>query len=337
VHNIPVWESLRPDDAFPVMLRRQGWHLIECSPVYTDPRVIQWRGTFTREAQDSGYATFYAAFGDNTVRKVVRAILNKSRTMADLKAICGDEAKLQGLLAYLEAGGVAIRDSAGWAKGPSCRDIDNTGTTLEWYVAEWFRHELQVPARHGVKLEEVHGGGDLDVVAFINDIRVLVECKTGKPDALSETDIRWFLQRALEFAPEIAVLLMDTESPITRPVQLVAEVIAEMNWLEAHPDATESPAEVRTGIVPTPEVPGFPGLFCCARNVFLTGVTDSIDASLSAVLRCYYSYLRHQLILPLPPDWNFVERRVARRDGSPFGVEGQVRFNLPGQHAGAAE
>lgn len=85
MRNLPVRETIRPDDAFPVMLRRQGWHLIEYAPVYIDARVNQWCGTFMREAQDSGYAAFYAAFGDNMVRTIVRAVLNKPRTMAELR------------------------------------------------------------------------------------------------------------------------------------------------------------------------------------------------------------------------------------------------------------
>jgi len=61
--------------------------------------------------------------GDNTFRKVLRALLGRSRTWDELTAICGDENKLRTLLRYLQAGGIADESEDCWTKGPQCDHI----------------------------------------------------------------------------------------------------------------------------------------------------------------------------------------------------------------------
>lgn len=125
-----------------------------------------------------------------------------SRDTNQLREMCGNELKLAKILAYLEAGNVIARNGNTWTKGPQCSKINDIGHTLEWYVAEWFRRYLKVPARHGVSLQELRYGGDLDVVAFVNDLRVIVECKaTGRPDRFSKSKAQQFLQRVQDFNP----------------------------------------------------------------------------------------------------------------------------------------
>lgn len=334
VTNSVLFRVSGADDGFYVALRRRGWHLTSVAPVYDDPNVIRWRVPFISAIDEWESAGFYDAFGDNTFRKVLRAIIGsvQPRTWAQLHSICGNEKKLNGILGYLIASGIAeiVGDDNSWMKGLEYQHINNIGTTLEWYVAEWFRRELQAPARHGVTLKEVHQGGDLDVIAFVNDICVFVECKTSKPSDISETEIRWFLQRAHDFGPDIAVLLIDTDSPITKPVRLAAQIARELDWLENHPEATKLPAEIREGLVTSGaldgySVAGYRHLYCIGHNAFITGVPESVDTSLSNALRFYYSYLRHQLIFPTPLEWDFVNGTVRTSGDQPFGVEGQLR------------
>jgi hypothetical protein len=132
--------------------------------------------------------------------------------MSHLREMCTDEKKLTRILVFLEAGTCIVRKSDRWTKGAQCSQVNEIGHTLEWYVAEWFRRYLKVPALRGVSLNELRYGGDLDVVAFVNDLRVIVECKaTGRPDRFSKAKAQQFLQRVQDFNPEIAVLLFDTE------------------------------------------------------------------------------------------------------------------------------
>src|SRR5690348_11963901 len=169
-----------PDDGFHVALRRRGWHLTNLAPVYNDPKVIRWRTPYESAVDEQQAMSFYDAFGDTTLRKVLRAVFGSESPPNEerLRSICGNKKRLAEILAYLEQGGfIEVVDGA-WIRGPTCQDIDNIGTTLEWYVAEWFRRELQAAARHGVILEDAPEGGDLDVIAFFNETCVFVECKT---------------------------------------------------------------------------------------------------------------------------------------------------------------
>jgi hypothetical protein len=281
-------------DDFGLMLRRQGWHLIKCKPLYADPDVIAIRHTASPRSIATGDVAFHDLLGKNIVRKLLRAILVRPRTRQELLRCCfGNEGKLDEVIAILEKDGLVTGDADGWKKGPECETINNIGTTLEWYVAEWFRAQLQVPARHGVQLEEVAQWGDLDVVAFVDGIRVMVECKSAKPEAISEDELRYFLQRAAVFNPEIAILLIDTESPILKPIEILNAIYLDLAWKEVRLD---NPALSENEQIQAPRIepqPDAKDLYWGARNIFITNVPKSIDASLSAVLRLYHARIRH--------------------------------------------
>lgn len=266
-------EQLVRQDQFEIMLRRQGWHLIRHKPVYTDPRVIRLyqNQEMTIEERERH---FYEAFGDNTFRKLLRHIFfHKSSSYADLNRICAGEQKLVHNLTLMEQYHLITSEGQLYHKSPAYKHIDNLGPTLEWYVAEWFRTWLQVPARHGVAIKGVADGGDLDVVAFVDGIRVMVECKSGSPSQITESELRLFLRRAADFNPEIAVLLIDTESYIDRQGEMLSGL--------------------RTGGDPIRPQDDHHGLFWGARHIYLVNARPSIGDALSAVLRLYYSRIRH--------------------------------------------
>lgn len=116
-------------------------------------------------------------------------------------------------------------------------------------------------------------GGDLDVVAFVDGIRVMVECKSGSPSQISETDVQLFFQRAADFNPEIAVLLIDTESRIDQQIDL-------FNRLRSSGDPLKPQDSAKT-------------LYWGARHLYVTNTKNGIGESLSAILRLYYSKIRH--------------------------------------------
>lgn len=261
-------------DTFEIMLRRQGWQLIRHRPVHTDPKVIRLSSDHEALFSSQSDNTFYAIFGDNTFRKLLRHIFyHKSCQFADLQRICSSEHKLQKYLTFMAEHQLVTTDHNGWHKGIKYKHIDNIGPTLEWYVAEWFRSWLQVPARHSVAIKGVADGGDLDVVAFVDGIRVMVECKSGSPSQITETDIKLFLRRAADFNPEIAILLIDTESRIDQQVDMLNRF--------------------RSGGDPLTAQDGHHGLFWGARHIYVINTRPSIGDALSAVLRLYYSKIRH--------------------------------------------
>ncbi len=267
-------ELVARQDDFEIMLRRQGWHLIRHKPVHTDAKVIR---LYPHDhAGETAYDEdiFYHAFSDNTFRKLLRHIFfHKCCPLEDLQRICSSEQKLTKYLTFMQEHTIAVPKGDLWLQGPAYKDIETIGYTLEWYVAEWFRTWLQVPARHGVAIKDVADGGDLDVVAFVDSIRVMVECKSGSPTQITENDIKLFLRRAADFNPEIAVLLIDTESRIDRQIEMLNRF--------------------RTGSDPLEAQDNHHSIYWGARHIYAINTRAGIADSLSKVLRLYYSKIRH--------------------------------------------
>jgi hypothetical protein len=270
-------EKAAHEDGFDLMLRRQGWYLIRYKPIHTDPKVIRVHWQVTPDGAEYGENAFYEAFGENTFRKLLRHIFFHRQCMyEELKRICGSEQKLEKHLTFMKDQELVVQDEQDkqvWRKGPAYKHIENLGPTLEWYVAEWFRSWLQVPARHGVAIKDVADGGDLDVVAFVDGIRIMVECKSGSPTKITDTEINLFLQRAADFNPEIAVLLIDTESVLDQQVEMINRL--------------------RKGGDPISQQDKHHSLYWGARHIYVCNARVSIAESMSAVLRLYYSRIRH--------------------------------------------
>lgn len=261
-------------DGFDLMLRRQGWYLIQHRPVYTDARVIHLLGEDRAENGPDLHMIFYEAFGETTFRKLLRHIFFHHQGMlSELRGMCSSAQKLAKYLDFMQKYRLVVLEGENWRKGPEYQAITNIGTSLEWYIAEWFRTWLQVPARHGVTIKGVADGGDLDVVAFVDGIRVMIECKSGSPTQIGETDVRLFFERAADFNPEIAVLLIDTESRIDQQIDL-------FNRLRPGGDPLKPQDAAKT-------------LYWGARHIYVTTTRNGIGEALSAILRLYYSKIRH--------------------------------------------
>lgn len=290
-------------------LRRQGWHLTTHRPVFIDPQVlgphltVDWKTDVFPQAP-----SFFEVFGDATARKLLRALISGPQTEEQLGKICGNAATLTRHLDFYRQMGFIVRDGDTWRKSPPCEHIDNLGSTLEWYVAQWFRTELDVPARHGVTIEGVEG--DLDVVAFVEGIRVFVECKVGKPSNVEQAELRHFLQRAYEFNPEIAVFLVDTTSAIEeRIITPLNDIYHEV----ARQDGCLDDASLPVGILRIEAQPRYgKGIYWGARHIYVVNTAQGIDGALDTVLRHYHARARHQRFPTQHGVWNFVKGTVVR-------------------------
>ena len=95
--------------------------------------------------------------------------------------------------------------------------IKSFGETLEWFAAQTLSREFQAQVIWGVKFKRGHKpahpqtGGDYDVVAKIDGGILYMEVKSSPPKQIYQNEIRAFLERTGELAPEIAVFFMDTE------------------------------------------------------------------------------------------------------------------------------
>jgi hypothetical protein len=304
-----MFEGMYKDD-FDLKLRRQGWHLIRSSPLYSDLRVIAVRNTLSPRNIKSSARPFFEFIGQRTVRKIIRAVLSTPQSEESLQRICANGARRQDILRCLAEDNLLSQEGSHWTAGSELDGIHDIGATVEWYVAEWFRYELEAPARHGVYLEEIRNGGDLDVVAFVETMRIWVECKTVPPASISKADLGRFLQRNYYFNPEIALLLVDTEDSVQPVVDGLNNILRDMHTKLVHlidPALPENAAIEVPKVLPQQELPDqqrrFRGLYWGPRNVYVANVQREIGDTLDAVLRLYHSQIRHYLFLGGPAEY----------------------------------
>jgi hypothetical protein len=268
-----IRESQVQKDGFDLIFRRQGWSDFEYKSPYLDSQVIKLRWIDPPNASKKySPQAFYDRFGDNTFRKLLRAIFSSPRTYEQLKSFC-EEQKLASHLEFMREQEIVVQERDVWKKSVGYEQVRGIGPSLEWYVAEWFRLWLQSPARHGVTVKDLADGGDLDVVAFVDGKRIMVECKSGKPENISDTELRLFLQRAFEFGPEMARLLVDTESSLDKPVEI-------MNSLRSVGD-------------PLKPQDSHKSLYWGIHHIYAVNTRKSIAHSLSTVLQLYNSKIKY--------------------------------------------
>lgn len=206
-------------DNFDRLMLQQGWprDTFTYDPVEGNPKIIgQMSGNSVSPfTAGSTGESFFSHFGENTFRKLLRFLFDRRQCTYDaLKKICGNERILAQHLSYLVTMNIAEQGENIWRISSQYAHIHDIGKTLEWYIATWFHFHLHVPARYGVRLKGMPKGGDLDVVVFIDEKRVLIECKSRRIENIDDEELHLFLQRAAYFQPAIALLLVDTDKSI---------------------------------------------------------------------------------------------------------------------------
>jgi hypothetical protein len=100
-------------------------------------------------------------------------------------------------------------DANGWSQGPQLGTVPNFGATFEWIVQECLQRFHHALARRCVSFQEWQTAhlNDIDVLAFLDNLVLLVECKSSK-DFSIEHLIR-FVQRATLFPAGLSLLLID--------------------------------------------------------------------------------------------------------------------------------
>lgn len=263
--------ALHPDD-FDIQFRRQGWLAFDYArPELVDPQRLsqRWWHSMTR---DYSPRAFYDRFGDNRFRKLLGHIYTHSPCpRSDLERICDNAARLDDCLEFMSDQELAEEEGGVWRKAARYQHVNNIGRTLEWYVAEWFKTELAAPARYGVHVDDLAEGGDLDVVAFVNGLRISVECKSGRNT--TDEQLRLFMQRARDFAPDIAVLLIDSDGNIGRYIE-----------------GLNNQRNGGDGFLPQDQ---HGDLYWGQRNAYVANTRKSIGGSLATVLRLYHAKVKY--------------------------------------------
>ncbi len=188
------------------------------------------------------------------------------------------------------------------------RRIDNLGPTLEWYVAQICQRELSASAEWSVKLEGLTIGGDYDVLAWLDPLLMYVETKSAAPAKIDERQLRNFLQRTQELAPDLAVLLIDTESDLTSLLERLRTIITSelrdfTTFNEFVEHATQLPIRAQAD---------YPGLSFGYRRVYVTNSEPSILTQLRRCLQHYHVHVKGVPLSPGPPI-NFVSGPVSTK------------------------
>lgn len=97
-------------------------------------------------------------------------------------------------------------------------NLDNFGETLEWFIAQVLKREFFIPAIWGVKLLDISGGGDFDVLGLIENCLLYIECKTSPPNNVRLRDLWEFLRRREVLGSQLTIFLIDTTLKVERNI-----------------------------------------------------------------------------------------------------------------------
>jgi hypothetical protein len=229
---------------------------------------------------------FYELFGKRSFRQVASRLLRaKGNTVpvSDLERSAGRDTPVY--LEFLQSFGLGTLTDDGFTL---TRLIDNIGPSLEWYVAELCRREFSGSAAWGVKLEGLSAGGDYDVLAWLPPTLVYVEAKSASPEHVSESELRHFLQRAEELAPEVALLLVDTSTKMDALIERLFELmLPPLRKSSGIGDPTWRPD--KPFIRP---VPDYPGISFGMRRIYVSKSEPSIRTQMQRAVRHYHAHVK---------------------------------------------
>jgi len=246
---------------------------------------------------------FYRRMSNISHRKIFRFMLVHPQGVSEVDLsdeLQQESTTIHSKVLYLEKAGVIREcDESRWCLSQA---IDNFGPTYERYVKSVFEKEFRWSAEWGIELEHFKYG-DFDVLATIASTLCCVECKTSRPEDVGDKQLRSFLQRSQDLAPEIVILLLDTEDPLDKPLEqlesiltvITRKALAEPNWKPEKPFFIE-PA-------------GFAGVHFGCRRIFVTNAKPNVVRNLRLCLRFYWTRLKFQSFLS-GPQYNYVTEEV---------------------------
>jgi len=243
--------------------------------------IIPKVGDLTEEGE------FHDFYNNYTFRKILRHLVAKGGSVhvKELKSICASS-KLQYFRDFLTRSHIIKTSSDDtWELED---EVGSWGYTVEWYISRLIHDKLYYACQWGVKIDGLYAGGDYDVLSFGEGVLIYTECKSKSPNEISEKEIRYFLQRVQDLSPEIAVMLVDTDSrlyelvrhfiEILLPIERLRSGIKDPEWKPAKPIITK--------------LEGFNELYFYPRQVFITNSQPSILHSIQDCLRHYYTCIK---------------------------------------------
>lgn len=239
---------------------------------------------------------YHALFGQASFRKLARRLVLAHGECVSLDLLrdnAGD--RVTEYIGFLEALGVVESTD----EGVRCtRPLDNFGPSLEHYVARLCEWDLRGTAAWGVQLEGLpHAGGDYDVLAWLSPALVYIECKSARTSDISDDELRHFLQRHVELAPDTTVLLVDTADDLKGFVDRLNGIIAPVIKSSPLPDILiVGGDEAKREVVQQPDYLGV--WFGAYLRVYVTNTEPSILSQLQRSLQHYHALVRGRAVVP---------------------------------------
>lgn len=226
-----AWESVE------TVLRRRG-HVVArrgdpAKVLFTARQFVQARAVYEKEHgfKDAEsvigrnvFQQYVQMYGRTALRKMLRHLVaapDRTMNRSELEGIAGK--RCGPLLQYMGAVGMVSVDNDVVRLSTSVSDL---APSLEQYVQMVCMSELRGHAEWGLSLKDV-GSGDFDVLAWLPPTLVYFECKTGSPNNIEATSLREMLRRTLDLAPDLTILVLDSEgdiSPVTRRLRMSGTV-----------------------------------------------------------------------------------------------------------------
>jgi len=237
-------------------------------------------------------------FGKTSFRKMIRLLLRGGRPYVEIDDL--RQASGSSTTQYLELLERLLLIDREGSRVRLTRDIQDLGPSLEHYVAELCVRELRGSAEWGVLLENLpRSGGDYDVLTWLEPSLMYVECKSSPPSNIDDAQLREFLQRSVELAPDLAVLLIDTDTDLTSFVNdRINPIIREELGID---DGSYLPIE---------EHSDYPRVFHGFFRVYVTGSKKSILTQLRRCLQHYYAHVKGVARWELDKPANFTGIKV---------------------------
>lgn len=175
------------------------------------------------------------------------------------------------------------------------RQINNIGPTLEWYVADICNREFSGNSLWSVKLSDFPYG-DCDVVSWLPPNLVYIETKSSRPSEVTDSELKHFLQRGVDLAPELAILLIDTDVDLQKqgllnrlfelmlPTVKLANGIVDPKWRNNKEPFVAPQAR-------------YPGVCFGYRRFYVTNSEPTIQTQLSRCFRHYNNEVKGAMFL----------------------------------------
>lgn len=246
---------------------------------------------------------FYRSMSKISQRKMFRFMLTRPRGVSEVELnneLHQESTTIHKRVLYLEKTGVIRKcDENRWCLSQA---VDNFGPTYERYVKSIFEREFHWSTEWGIELEGFKYG-DFDVLATIASTLCYVECKTSRPEDVGEMQLRYFLQRSQDLAPEIAILLLDTEDPLDKPLEQLENILTVIKQ-KAMKKPNYKPEEPFFR-----ESARFAGVYFGCRRIFVTNARPNVVHNLRLCLQFYWTWLKFQSFLG-GPQYNYVTEEV---------------------------